>query len=71
MVRISDQGSGPPEDAPEAPDLDAKLAGRQSPRGWGLFLIQEMVDRVNVVRGDSSYTLELVLFREGQDDLSS
>jgi serine phosphatase RsbU (regulator of sigma subunit)/anti-sigma regulatory factor (Ser/Thr protein kinase) len=70
MVRVSDQGSGPPEETLEAPDLDAKLAGRQSPRGWGLFLIQEMVDRVNVVRGDASYTLELVLFREGRDDLS-
>jgi hypothetical protein len=28
------------------PDLDAKLAGLQSPRGWGLFLIKNMVDGV-------------------------
>jgi anti-sigma regulatory factor (Ser/Thr protein kinase) len=67
MVRVTDQGSGPPPGSTrEPPDLDAKLAGRQSPRGWGLFLIQEMVDRINVVRGESHYTLELVLLRAVQ-----
>ena len=30
----------------EAPDLEAKLEGLQKPRGWGLFLIQNMVDDV-------------------------
>ena len=28
----------------EVPDLEAKLAGLQRPRGWGLFLIENMVD---------------------------
>ena len=31
---------------PRRPDLEAKLDGRQSPRGWGLFLIENMVDEV-------------------------
>ena len=32
-------GAGP--DIPDAvtPDIEAKLAGEQTPRGWGLFLI--------------------------------
>ena len=32
----------------QAPDLDAKLEGLQSPRGWGLFLIRSMVDEMRV-----------------------
>ena len=33
---------------PETPDLEAKLAGLQKPRGWGLFLIENMVDEMRV-----------------------
>ena len=33
---------------PETPDLEAKLDGRQTPRGWGLFLIEKMVDEMHV-----------------------
>ncbi len=35
---------------PEMPDLDAKLDGRQTPRGWGLFLIRSMVDELDIVQ---------------------
>ena len=42
-VRITDRALGGPipGDDAEQPDLDAKLAGLQKPRGWGLFLIRE------------------------------
>jgi serine phosphatase RsbU (regulator of sigma subunit)/anti-sigma regulatory factor (Ser/Thr protein kinase) len=60
-VRITDEGGGPPENTSEAPDLLAKLAGEQSPRGWGLFLIQNMVDEMNVTRDEQYHTIELVL----------
>ena len=43
------------------PDLDAKLAGDQSPRGWGLFLIKNMVDEMNVYQDESHHTIELVM----------
>ena len=42
-VTVSDAGSGRAEPA-AMPDLAAKLRGEQSPRGWGLFLIRNMVD---------------------------
>lgn len=44
-----------------APDLEAKLAGRQSPRGWGLFLIQNMVDEANIYTDQDHHTVELVV----------
>ena len=49
FVSVADRGlSGPIPDA-EQPDLEAKLAGEQKPRGWGLFLIKHMVDAMEVV----------------------
>jgi serine phosphatase RsbU (regulator of sigma subunit)/anti-sigma regulatory factor (Ser/Thr protein kinase) len=69
-VRITDRALGgpiPEEDA-ELPDLDAKLAGLQRPRGWGLFLIRNMVDRVEVTPGDGRQTVTLTLKLEGDDD---
>jgi anti-sigma regulatory factor (Ser/Thr protein kinase) len=63
-VQIVDQGGGRPASAPELPDLDAKLAGLQSPRGWGLFLIKNMVDDALEHVDGADHTLELVMFLE-------
>ena len=53
---------------PETPDLEAKLAGRQTPRGWGLFLIENMVDEARVTSEGGGHTVELALRLEGGDD---
>ncbi len=36
-VRVTDHGGGKPIPEMVTPDLDAKLAGEQTPRGWGSF----------------------------------
>ena len=64
-VRITDEGEGPPEFSSEAPDIEAKLGGGQTPRGWGLFLIGNMVDELRVSGGEGHHTVELVLRRDG------
>jgi anti-sigma regulatory factor (Ser/Thr protein kinase) len=46
-VTVIDLGGANPIPIPQTPDINAKLAGRQSPRGWGLFLIKKMVDEVS------------------------
>jgi serine phosphatase RsbU (regulator of sigma subunit)/anti-sigma regulatory factor (Ser/Thr protein kinase) len=62
-VRITDRAlSGPVPDA-ELPDLDAKLEGRQKPRGWGLFLIRHMVDAMDVSSADGLQTVTLTIAR--------
>jgi serine phosphatase RsbU (regulator of sigma subunit)/CHASE1-domain containing sensor protein/anti-sigma regulatory factor (Ser/Thr protein kinase) len=70
LVRISDRGSGPPPRPPaKVPDLQAKLGGAQTPRGWGLFLIDRMVDEVRVSGNPNQHTIELVMRLEaGKDD---
>jgi len=69
-VRITDRALGGPipVDDAEEPDLDAKLAGLQKPRGWGLFLIRHMVDRVDVTPGDGRQTVTLTLNLQGEGD---
>jgi anti-sigma regulatory factor (Ser/Thr protein kinase) len=63
-VRVSDQGGGKPLEKGSDPDLDAKLAGEQSPRGWGLFLIKNMVDELNIYQDETQHTIELVMLLE-------
>jgi serine phosphatase RsbU (regulator of sigma subunit)/anti-sigma regulatory factor (Ser/Thr protein kinase) len=67
-VCIVDQGGGQFLADAEAPDLDAKLSGLQSPRGWGLFLIQAMVDEMNVSSDERHHTVELVMNRADGPD---
>src|SRR5215207_6313001 len=62
MVRITDRGSGPPPTkAGDVPDVEAKLGGVQTPRGWGMFLIARMVDEVRVSGNSDYHTIELVI----------
>jgi serine phosphatase RsbU (regulator of sigma subunit)/anti-sigma regulatory factor (Ser/Thr protein kinase) len=65
-VQISDHGGGQNIPEPEAPDLEAKLAGLQTPRGWGLFLIKNMVDEMNAFSDEATHTVELILYLEGE-----
>ncbi len=64
-VEVTDHGAGQHIATAVEPDLDAKLAGLQSPRGWGLFLIKNMVDEMNVREDAEHHTLELVFHLTG------
>ena len=62
VVRVTDHAlSGPvPTDA-ETPDIERKLAGEQKPRGWGLFLIEHMVDAMDVSTDETAGTQTVTL----------
>ena len=68
-VRIRDYGKEPIKEHPVEPDIDAKLAGTQSPRGWGLFLIKNMVDELNVHQDEQHHTVELIVYHQGKTGL--
>lgn len=63
VVRVTDHGRGSPASASQ-PDLEAKLAGEQSPRGWGMFLMKEMVDDVRLRELGDRHAVELILHRD-------
>jgi len=65
VVRITDRGlSGLIPDT-EEPNLEAKLAGEQKPRGWGLFLIKHMVDALDIATDGAAQTVTLTVHLEG------
>ncbi len=66
-VHITDQGGSVPIPDNPAPDLDLKLEGMQSPRGWGLFLIKQFVDEMNIVTDEKHHTLELIWHLDGKE----
>jgi serine phosphatase RsbU (regulator of sigma subunit)/anti-sigma regulatory factor (Ser/Thr protein kinase) len=68
VVAISDHGGHGEIPEAEEPDLEAKLEGLQKPRGWGLFLIRNMVDDVRISSDESRHTVELVMRLEGGSD---
>jgi anti-sigma regulatory factor (Ser/Thr protein kinase) len=70
IIAITDQGGhgvhgdradAVPGPGPEEPDLVRKLDGDQSPRGWGLFLIRNMVDAMEVTTDGQRHTIWLTM----------
>jgi serine phosphatase RsbU (regulator of sigma subunit)/anti-sigma regulatory factor (Ser/Thr protein kinase) len=70
-VWITDQGGERPLPEVETPDIEAKLAGLQTPRGWGLFLIQNMVDELRTTVDEQHHTIELVMHLKEAPDARS
>jgi serine phosphatase RsbU (regulator of sigma subunit)/CHASE1-domain containing sensor protein/anti-sigma regulatory factor (Ser/Thr protein kinase) len=69
LVRIIDRGGAPPPSrTAQMPDLEAKLEGAQTARGWGLFLIERMVDDVRVSGSPNHHTVELIMRLGAGDD---
>ena len=66
-ILVTDQGGGTLIPEHVKPDLDAKLAGLQSPRGWGIFLIESMVDEMKVHTDVGHHTLEMVFILSSKD----
>jgi len=68
-VAITDRGGHDgQQEAPaqnEEPDLLQKLEGVQTPRGWGLFLIRNMVDAMDVTTDGQRHTILLTMRTEG------
>ena len=61
VIRIKDQGVGDSIPDSTQPDLDAKLAGEQSPRGWGLYLIKNMVDELRTTQDETHHIVDLII----------
>ena len=71
VVTVSDQGGGDATiETADDPDLDAKLRGEQSPRGWGLFLIRSLVDEVHETSDGATHTVTLQLHRSSDEERS-
>jgi anti-sigma regulatory factor (Ser/Thr protein kinase) len=63
VIRIIDYGGSKAIPETTTPDLERKLAGLESPRGWGLFLIRNMTDEMHVSNDGVHHTIELTFYR--------
>ena len=66
MVRVTDYGGGNLRES-ETPNLEAKLAEQQTPRGWGLFLIKSLVNELRVTSDGRHHVIELIISREDEE----
>ncbi len=67
VVEIDDHGGARNIPGSTEPDLEAKLAGEQEARGWGLFLIRHLVDEMTTRQHADGHTVALRLDAEGGD----
>jgi anti-sigma regulatory factor (Ser/Thr protein kinase) len=67
-IHITDQGGDQIVPESKIPDLEAKLSGLESPRGWGMFIIRNMVDHFEIISGDNHHTMILTMFLRGDAD---
>ena len=66
VVTVSDSGGAGAPVGPTHPDLELKLAGLQTPRGWGLFLIENMVDEAEQFNDGDRHIVRLVVRRSDE-----
>jgi anti-sigma regulatory factor (Ser/Thr protein kinase) len=68
-VTITDRGGDRADHVErEIPDIELKLRGEQRPRGWGLFLLQNMVDGMEVSTHGTLHTVRLTMRMGGDGD---
>lgn len=70
VVDVTDEGGGGAMEADTVkPDIDLKLEGLQTPRGWGLFLIRNMVDEMQESTDGGRHTVRLKMRPEATSDV--
>ena len=61
-IAVKDQSSTPfPSDGAPTPHIEDKLAGLSNTRGWGMFLIKELVDEVEFTSSGGGNQVRMVV----------
>jgi serine/threonine-protein kinase RsbW len=61
-IAVKDQSATPfPVGGPDTPRIEDKLAGLSNSRGWGMFLIKELVDEVEFTSSGSGNQVRMVV----------
>jgi serine/threonine-protein kinase RsbW len=63
QVDVHDEGLGIQGLVP--PDIDKKIEGKQTPRGWGVFLIEQLIDEVTFEsKPEGGNVVKMVIYLE-------
>ena len=64
IIDVVDEGNSVGFNLGHSPKLRDKVEGGLETRGWGLFLIEKLVDDVRLVKDDDASTLRMVIHFE-------
>ena len=65
QIAVQDQGRGVAELQP--PDIESRMEGRIDPRGWGIFLIENLVDEVTFESTAEGGVVKMIIYLEKQE----
>jgi anti-sigma regulatory factor (Ser/Thr protein kinase) len=46
------------------PDIDTKIEGKSDPRGWGIFLIENLMDEVSFESTADGNVVKMIIYLE-------
>jgi anti-sigma regulatory factor (Ser/Thr protein kinase) len=59
---VQDQAARPGMVPPGPPDLESRIEGRADPRGWGIFLIRNLMDEVSFESNAEGNVVNMIIY---------
>jgi serine/threonine-protein kinase RsbW len=66
QVAVQDQGLRPGIPPPPAPDMESRIEGRTDARGWGVFLIENLMDEVSFESNAEGNVVNMIIYLDRQ-----
>ena len=66
QVAVQDQGLRPGIAPPPAPDMESRIEGRTDARGWGVFLIENLMDEVSFESNAEGNVVNMIIYLDKQ-----
>jgi len=60
QIAVQDRGSGPGE--LPTPDIESRMAGEVAARGWGIFLIRNLMDEVSFESNEHGNVVKMIIY---------
>lgn len=62
QIAVQDQGRQPAVARPPAPDIESRLQGSTPARGWGIFLIENLMDEVSFDSNAEGNVVNMIIY---------
>lgn len=62
QVAVQDQGVRAGIARPTAPDIESRIEGRNETRGWGIFLIENLMDEVSFESSPEGNVVKMIIY---------
>lgn len=62
QVAVQDEGTAPGIAHPATPDIESRIEGRTETRGWGIFLIENLMDEVSFESNAQGNVVNMIIY---------